>query len=79
MDVQPTNLQQLCDAIMSKQTTVSEKWFQNLFESLPQIIKGILNAEVGQIKCSQSLTSTGLVKGECILYIMKTIIAYTIL
>lgn len=35
VDVQPTNLQQLFDVLMSKETTVSGKWFQNLSESLP--------------------------------------------
>ncbi len=30
MDVQPTNLQQLCDAIMSIWTKISEDFFQHL-------------------------------------------------
>ncbi len=35
MDVQPTNLQQLRDAIMSIWTKISEECFQNLVESMP--------------------------------------------
>ncbi|KAF7650651.1 hypothetical protein LDENG_00122600 [Lucifuga dentata] len=34
MDVQPTNLQQLCDAIMSIWTKISEECFQHLVESM---------------------------------------------
>ncbi len=33
MDVQPTNLQQLCDAIMSIWTKISEEFFQHLVEN----------------------------------------------
>ncbi len=36
MDVQPTNLQQLCDAIMSIWTTISEECLQDLVESMPR-------------------------------------------
>ncbi len=35
MDVQPTNLQQLCDAIMFIWTKISEECFQHLVESMP--------------------------------------------
>ncbi len=42
MDVQPTNLQQLCDAIMSIWTKISKECFQHLVESMPQIIKAII-------------------------------------
>ncbi len=34
MDVQPTNLQQLCDAIMSIWTKISEECFKHLVESV---------------------------------------------
>ncbi len=44
MDVQPTNLQQLCDAIMSIWTKISEKCFQHLVESMPRKIKAVLKA-----------------------------------
>ncbi len=44
MDVLPTNLLQLRDAIMSIWTKISEECFQNLFESMPQSIKAVLKA-----------------------------------
>ncbi len=45
MDVQTTNLQQLCDAIMSIWTKISEECFQHLVESMPQRIKAVLKAK----------------------------------
>ncbi len=42
MDVQPTNLQQLRDAIMSIWTKISDECFQHLVESMPRIIKAVL-------------------------------------
>ncbi len=50
MDVQPTNLQQLRDAIMSMWTKISEECFQHLVESMPQRIKAVLKAKGGQTK-----------------------------
>ncbi len=47
MDVQTTNLQQLCDAIMSIWTKISEECFQHLVESMPRRIKAVLKAKVG--------------------------------
>ncbi len=47
MDVQPTNLQQLHDAIMSIWTKISEECFQHLVESMPQRIKAVLKANGG--------------------------------
>ncbi len=41
MDVQPTNLQPLRDAIMSIWTKFSEEYFQHLDESMPQRIKAV--------------------------------------
>ncbi len=35
MDVQMTNLQQLCDAIISILTKISEECFQHIVESMP--------------------------------------------
>jgi len=35
MDVQPTNLQQLREAITSIWTNISEEYFQHLVESVP--------------------------------------------
>ncbi len=48
MDVQPTNLQQLCDAIMSIWTKISEECFQHLVESMPRRIKTVLKAKAVQ-------------------------------
>ncbi len=48
MDVQTTNLQQLCDAIMSIWTKISEECFQHLVESMPWIIKAVLKSKVVQ-------------------------------
>ncbi len=48
MDVQPTNLQQLCDAIMSIWTKISEECFQHLVESIPRRIKAVLKAKAVQ-------------------------------
>ncbi len=47
MDVQPTNMQQLCDAILSKWTKISEECFQHIVESMPRIIKAVLKAKGG--------------------------------
>ncbi len=47
MDVQPTNLQQLCDAIMSIWTKISEECFQHLDESMPRRINTVLQAKWG--------------------------------
>ncbi len=44
MDVQPTNLQQLRDAIVSIWTQISEECFQHLVESMPRRIKAVLKA-----------------------------------
>ncbi len=41
MDVQPTNLQQLRDAIMSIWTNISEECFQHLVDSMPRRIKEV--------------------------------------
>ncbi len=45
MDVQPTNLQQLRDAIMSIWTKISEECFQHLVESMSRRIKAVLKAK----------------------------------
>ncbi len=45
MDVQSTNLQQLCDAIMTIWTKISEECFQHLVESMPRRIKAVLKAK----------------------------------
>ncbi len=50
MDVQPTNLQQLRDAIMSIWTKISEECFQHFVESIQRLIKAVLRAKVGPSK-----------------------------
>ncbi len=47
MDVQPTNLQQLRDVIMSIWTKISDECLQHHVESMPRIIKAVLKAKVG--------------------------------
>ncbi len=50
MDVQLTNLQKLCDAIMSIWTKISEECFQHLVESMPWRIKAVLKAKMGSTR-----------------------------
>ncbi len=64
MDVQPTNLQQLCDAIMSIWTKFSEECFQYLVESMPRIIKAVLKAKEGPTQYLQGVPNK--VASECI-------------
>ncbi len=45
MDVQPTNLQQLRDAIMSIWSKISEECFQHLVESMSRRIKAVLKSK----------------------------------
>ncbi len=45
MDVQTTNLQQLCDDIMTIWTKISEECFQHLVESMPRRIKTVLKTK----------------------------------
>lgn len=47
MDVQPTNLQQLCNAIMPIWTKISEECFQHLVKCIPWRIKPALWVKVG--------------------------------
>ncbi len=53
MDVQPTNLQQLCDAIISIWTKISEECLKHLVESVPQRIKTVLKAKWVQLGTSK--------------------------
>ncbi len=55
MDVQPTNLQQLRDAIMSIWIKISEECFQHLVETMPRRIKAVLKAKRGPTRCSVDL------------------------
>ncbi len=55
MDVQPTNLQQLRDVIMTIWTKISEECFQHLVESIPRRIKSVLKTkgvQPGTSKCT---------------------------
>ncbi len=65
MDVQPTNLQQLCDAIMSIWTKISEEYFQHLVESMPRITKAVLKAKRGLTRYKQGVPNK--VASECTL------------
>ncbi len=64
MDVQLTNLQQLCDAIMSIWTKISEECFQHLVESMPRRIKAVLKAKGGPTRYQQGVPNK--VASECI-------------
>jgi len=48
LDVHPTNLHQLQDAILSIWVKISKECFQNLVESMPHRIKAVLKAKGGQ-------------------------------
>jgi len=48
LDVHPTNLQQLHDAILSIWANISKDCFQHLVESMPRRIKADLKAKWGQ-------------------------------
>ncbi len=63
MDVQPTNLQQLCNAFMSLWTKISEECFQHLVESMPRRIKAVLMAKGGPIQYEQGVPNK--VTSEC--------------
>ncbi len=64
MDVQPTNLQQLRDAIMSIWTRISEESFQHLVESMPRRIKAVLKAKGGPTRYLQGVPNK--VASECV-------------
>ncbi len=55
IDVQPTNLQQLRDAIMSIWTKISEECFQHLVESMPRRIKAVLKKKGGPTRYWQGV------------------------
>jgi len=48
LDVHPTNLHQLQDAILSIWANISKECFQHLVESMPHRIKAVLKAKGGQ-------------------------------
>ncbi len=55
IDVQPTNMRQLRDAIMSIWTKISEECFQHLVESMPQRIKAVLKKKGGPTRYWQGV------------------------
>ncbi len=63
MDVQPKNLQKLRDAIMSIWTKILLKNLQHLVESMPRIIKAVLNEKVGPTRYKQGVPNK--VASEC--------------
>ncbi len=63
MDVQPTNLQQLRDAIMSIRTKLSEECFQTLLESMPRRIKTVLKVKGHPTRYKQGVPNK--VASEC--------------
>jgi len=48
LDVHPTNLHQLQDAILSIWASISKECFQHLVESMPRRIKAVLKEKGGQ-------------------------------
>jgi len=48
LDVHPTNLHQLHDAVQSIWTNISKECFQHLVESMPRRFKAVLKAKGGQ-------------------------------
>jgi len=48
LDVHPTNLHQLQDAILSIWAKISKECFQHLVESMPHSIKAVLKVKGGQ-------------------------------
>ncbi len=64
MDVQPTNLQHLCDAFKAIWTKISKECFQHLVEFMPQRIKAVLNAKIGPNRYKQGVVNK--VVGGCL-------------
>ncbi len=64
MDVQPTNLQQLRDAIMSIWTKISEECFQHIVESMPRRIWAVMRTKGGPTRYKQGVPNK--VDSECI-------------
>ncbi len=64
MDVQPTNLQQLRDAIMSIWTKIFEECIRHLVESMPRRIKAVRKAKWGPTLYLQGVPNK--VASECV-------------
>jgi len=48
LDVHPTNLHQMQDAILSIWANISKEYFQHLVESIPHRMKAVLKVKGGQ-------------------------------
>ncbi len=72
MDVQPTNLQQLRDAIMTIWTKISEECFQHLVESMPRRIKAVLKTKWGPTRYLQGVPNKVASECKCV-YIMVSV------
>jgi len=64
LDVHPTNLHQLQDAILSIWANISKECFQHLVESMPLRINAVLKAKGGQTQYLYGVPNNPL--GECI-------------
>jgi len=64
LDVHPTNLHQLQDAILSTWANISKECFQHLVESMARRIKAVLMAKGGQTQYQCGVPNNPL--GECI-------------
>jgi len=58
LDVHPTNLYQLQDAIISIWDNISKECFYHLVESMPHIIKAVLKVKGGQKQVSVCIYSS---------------------
>jgi len=65
LDVHPTNLHQLQDAILSIWVNISKECFQHLVESMPRRNKAVLKAKGGQTQYYNGVPNNSL--GECII------------
>ncbi|XDV48551.1 hypothetical protein PO909_017950, partial [Leuciscus waleckii] len=66
LDLHPTNLHQLQDAILSIWANISKECFQHLVESMPRRIEAVLKAKGG---AESILCVPNNPLGECILHI----------
>ncbi len=66
MDVQTTNLQQLCDAIMTIWTKISEECLQHLVESMHQRFKAVLKEKGGPPRYQQGVPNK--IASDCNIY-----------
>jgi len=64
LDVHPTSLHQLQDAILSIWANISKKYCKHLVESMPGRIKAVLNAKGGQTQNYYGVPNNPL--GECV-------------